>query len=76
MISIGALSRRAWSTPILTRGDGSTTPWWDDDDLTSSWHEVSTRPPVMVRVTGDLDEVLVARVETLIAVLSDVRQDS
>jgi hypothetical protein len=31
--------------------------------------------PVMVRVSGDLDEVLAARVETLISVFSDVRED-
>lgn len=30
----------------------------------------------MVRVSGDLDDVLVARIETLIAVFSDVREDT
>ena len=30
--------------------------------------------PVMVRVSGELDDVLAARVETLIAVFSDERQ--
>lgn len=32
--------------------------------------------PVVVRVSGDLDDVLAARVETLLAVYSDVRGDN
>jgi hypothetical protein len=32
--------------------------------------------PVMVRVSGELDDVLIGRIETLIAVFSDVREDN
>lgn len=31
--------------------------------------------PIMLRVPGELDEVLAARVETLISVFSDIRDD-
>jgi hypothetical protein len=61
---------------MLSRHVGSITHLWEKRQLNVGLAREPDAYPVMVRVSGELDDVLIGRIETRIAVFSDVREDN